>query len=62
MLALLVSTVVAYSFVDANWVPSLPGVIPLVVFSSFSALALSSTRKFIIMPHIISHSLGMIII
>ena len=62
VLALLVSTVVAYSFVDANWVPSLPGVIPLVVFSSFSALALSSTRKFIIMPHIISHSLGMIII
>jgi len=60
-LAMLVSTVVAYSFVEANWVPSLPGLIPLIVLSSFSALALSGTRKFVIMPHIIAHSLGILI-
>ncbi len=62
LLAILVSTVVAYSFVDASWVPSLPGVIPVIGLSAFSALALSNTRKFVIMPHIISHSFGILII
>ena len=62
LLAILVSTVVAYSFVDASWVPYLPGVIPVIGLSAFSALALSNTRKFVIMPHIISHSFGILII
>ena len=62
LIATLVSTVVAYSFVDANWVPFLPGVIPLIILSSLLALLLSGTTRFVVMPHIISHSLGIFII
>ncbi len=62
ILAILVSSVVAYSFVDANWVPSLPGVMPLIVLSAFIALAMSGTTRFVIMPHIMAHFFGIIFI
>ena len=62
ILSTLVSAVVAYSFVDANWVPSLPGVMPLILLSAFIALALSGTTKFVIMPHIAAHFFGIIVI
>ena len=62
VLAILVSAVVAYSFVDANWVPSLPGVVPLIVLSAFIALAISGTTRFVIMPHLLAHFLGLIVV